>query len=104
MGAFNAFKFITTHPLTYDRILSALSRFVRWQFPSRFSPIDIIIILFERVSKLIMRSGVIGVAGNSYVGQHGFNDMPFTVNLLEDTDLSIDIGSNIGSETPTGGV
>ena len=90
-------SFITSHPLTRDRPLSAIGRFVRWQVESRLKPE----VEFDWIegSKLIVRNGMTGATGNIYCGLHEFADMAFLLHFLRPGDLFVDVGANIGSYT-----
>lgn len=88
-------SFITSHPLTRDRPMSAIGRFVRWQIESRLKEE----VEFEWIegSKLIVRNGMTGATGNIYCGLHEFADMAFLLHFLRQGDLFVDVGANIGS-------
>lgn len=90
-------SFITSHPLTRDRPLAAIGRFVRWQIESRLKKE----VEFEWIegSKLIVRNGMTGATGNIYCGLHEFADMAFLLHFLRPGDLFVDVGANIGSYT-----
>lgn len=90
-------SFITSHPLTRDRPLSAIGRFVRWQVESRLKQE----VEFDWIegSKLIVRNGMTGATGNIYCGLHEFADMAFLLHFLRQGDLFVDVGANIGSYT-----
>jgi FkbM family methyltransferase len=89
--------FLTRHPLTADRPLAALRRFVAWQVRSRvYRETE-----FHWIggSKLIVRRGMTGATGNIYCGLHEFADMAFLLHFLRPQDLFGDIGANVGSYT-----
>ena len=90
-------SFITSHPLTRDRPLAAIARFVRWQIESRLKEE----VEFEWIegAKLIVRNGMTGATGNIYCGLHEFADMAFLLHFLRPGDLFVDVGANIGSYT-----
>ncbi|MBI1399408.1 FkbM family methyltransferase [Hyphomonas sp.] len=90
-------SFITSHPLTRDRPLAAIARFVRWQIESRFKR-DVIFDWVEG-AKLVVRNGMTGATGNIYCGLHEFADMGFLLHFLRPGDLFVDVGANIGSYT-----
>ncbi|MCZ8371095.1 MAG: FkbM family methyltransferase [Porphyrobacter sp.] len=94
---FKTLSFITSHPLTRDRPLSAIGRFVRWQVVSRLKQE----VKFDWIegSKLIVRNGMTGATGNIYCGLHEFSDMAFLLHFLRPGDLFVDVGANIGSYT-----
>ncbi len=91
-------SFIFTHPLTRDHKLSAVWRFLKWQWVSRTFPYPFIY-PFVNDSKLIIRKGMSGATGNLYAGLHEFEDMAFLLHLLREGDFFGDIGANIGSYT-----
>lgn len=90
-------SFITSHPLTRDRPLAAIGRFVRWQVESRLKKE----VEFDWIEgqKLIVRNGMTGATGNIYCGLHEYADMAFILHVLRPGDLFIDVGANIGSYT-----
>jgi len=90
-------SFITSHPLTRDRPLAAVARFVRWQIESRLK--DEVEFDWIEGSKLIVRNGMTGATGNIYCGLHEFADMAFLLHFLRPGDLFVDVGANIGSYT-----
>jgi FkbM family methyltransferase len=49
--------------------------------------------------RLAIRHGMTGATGNIYMGLHEFCDMMVMLHLLNEDDLFLDIGSNIGSYT-----
>ena len=97
MSFLQTLNFITSHPLTKDRPLAALGRFVRWQVESRTRKE----VEFKWIngSKLVVRNGMTGATGNIYCGLHEFADMAFLLHFLQPDDLFVDIGANIGSYT-----
>jgi FkbM family methyltransferase len=90
-------SFIASHPLTRDRPLAAIRRFVRWQIESRLKS-DVVFDWIEG-SKLVVRNGMTGATGNIYCGLHEFADMAFLLHFLRPEDLFVDVGANIGSYT-----
>lgn len=94
---FSTISFITSHPLTRDRPLAALSRFARWQVESRLKRE----ILFDWIdgARLVVRNGMTGATGNIYCGLHEFADMAFVLHFLRPDDLFIDVGANVGTYT-----
>lgn len=96
MSLFSTLKSITNHPLNNQRKISALIRFLNWQFGSRINPFPIIY-PFTNKAKLIISKSMAGATGNLYCGLHEYNDMAFLLHFLRKTDLFIDIGANIGS-------
>ncbi len=95
-------NFIIQHPLSKNRILPSLSRYVRWQIGSRLVP-GPVATKFVNDSMLLAKPGMTGATGNVYVGLHEFEDMAFLLHFLRPDDLFIDIGANIGSYTVLAG-
>jgi FkbM family methyltransferase len=91
-------KFILQHPLNQGRTLSALMRFLIWQFSSRIWPKPRAI-SFVDGTRLWMRKGWTGVNGNLYTGLHEFEDMAFLLHFLGEEDVFADVGANMGSYT-----
>jgi FkbM family methyltransferase len=90
-------NFITDHPLTRDRPLAALGRFMRWQITSRLR--EEILVNWLEGARLAARNGMTGATGNIYCGLHEFTDMAFVLHVLQPGDLFVDAGANIGSYT-----
>lgn len=98
MSLKSTINFITNHPLTKNKKVSTVIRFLKWQLFSRIIPYPIIY-TFIGNSKLIIKKGMAGATGNYYVGLHEFVDMSFLLHALTDSDTFVDIGANIGSYT-----
>jgi FkbM family methyltransferase len=98
MSLLTTLKFLTNHPLSTDRKLQTICRFIGWQISSRLMPYPVIY-PFTVKSKLIVQKGMSGATGNLYCGLHEFNDMSFLLHLLRPADLFIDAGANIGGYT-----
>ncbi len=98
MPLLNTVRFFLQHPLSRERPLAALERFVRWQFTSRlgFGPS---VVPFVEDAHLIVSRGMSGATANIYVGLHEYDDMAFLLHVLRPQDLFVDIGANIGSYT-----
>jgi FkbM family methyltransferase len=97
MSMIKTFDFIVSHPLNHGERLKALSRFIGWQFRSRFQGE----VIFEWIggAKLAVRRSMTGATGNIYCGLHEYRDMSFLLHLLTRNDLFVDVGANIGSYT-----
>ena len=93
----NTLSFIIGHPLTRDRPVAAVWRFIRWQIKSRLKH-EVQFVWIEG-ARLIVRNGMAGATGNIYCGLHEFADMAFVLHLLRAGDLFVDVGANIGSYT-----
>ncbi|NJO91938.1 MAG: FkbM family methyltransferase [Chloroflexia bacterium] len=96
-------NYILKHPLNKKHQLSALLRFVKWQFISRICPYPVIVPFAEK-SKLILKKGLTGATGNHYCGLHEFEDMAFVLHFLKTDDTFVDVGANVGSYTLLGAV
>lgn len=90
-------RFIASHPLTRDRKLAALLRFVRWQLEIRLR--SEIVVPWIGGTRLAVRRGMHGATGNIYCGLHDYTEMAFMLHLLRPGDLFADIGANVGSYT-----
>ena len=88
---------ITKHPLTRERPLGAVWRFLRWQLESRLREE----VEFDWIvgARLAVRNGMTGATGNIYCGLHEFVDMALLLHMLRPGDLFVDVGANIGSYT-----
>jgi FkbM family methyltransferase len=98
MGLLGTLRFLAEHPLTADRRVRTLARFLRWQLASRLAP-GPIAVDFVASARLLVSRGMTGATGNIYVGLHEFEDMAFLLHLLRPTDLFVDVGANVGSYT-----
>jgi len=98
MSLIRTLDFIARHPLNRKRPLRAVTRFATWQIASRLAPGDI---LFEWINgaRAIVRRGDSGFTGNIYCGLHEFEDMAYVLHVLDDSDLFVDVGANVGSYT-----
>lgn len=98
MGLLNNYRFIANHPLTRDRKINALGRWLRWQIGSRVMGWPVAV-PFVNDTRLLVKPGMTGATGNIYCGLHEFEDMAFVLHFLRPGDLFVDIGANIGSYT-----
>lgn len=94
----NTYRFLRSHPLTRERTLPAIGRFVRWQVASRLMGGEFAM-PWVNGTVLLMARGRTGATGNWYAGLHEFPDMGFVLHLLRPGDLFMDVGANIGSFT-----
>jgi FkbM family methyltransferase len=92
----STYRFLSRHPLTRDRKLQSLARWLRWQIGSRALG-HAAAIPFVDQTRLLVKSGMTGATGNVYCGLHEFEDMAFVLHLLRPGDLFVDVGANIGS-------
>jgi len=91
-------KYIIYHPLTKDRPIKGILRFLQWQIISRLNAGSHIHSWFSGL-KLSVKRGMHGATGCIYVGLPEFEDMSFLLHFLREDDLFIDIGANVGSYT-----
>jgi FkbM family methyltransferase len=90
--------FIVKHPLTKDRKLASIVRFLAWQTESRLRKRAAVIDWIDG-SKFFARNGETGLTGNIYTGLHEFVDMGFLLHFVRSEDLFVDVGANAGSYT-----
>lgn len=95
---FTTLKFILEHPLTRQRKVSAIRRWVNWQVGSRLVP-GPVAVNFVNKMMLLVSPGMTGATGNVYAGLHEFPDMAFALHLLRRGDLFVDVGANVGTYT-----
>lgn len=98
MGLLDTYRFIAVHPLTCDRKVDALIRWLRWQLGGRLLGWPVVV-PFVGQTRLLVRPGMTGATGNIYCGLHEFEDMAFALHFLRPDDLFVDVGANIGSYT-----
>ena len=84
------------HPLWRKQRLSPFLRFARLQLIFAIGEKKIYL---KWINNLILplEKGDTGLTGNYYLGLHEFEDMAFTIHLLRENDLFIDVGANHGS-------
>lgn len=96
MGIFNTLSFIINHPLNRKNRASALWNFLKWQVGSRLVPGEVVYEWVDGV-KFFVRPGETGLTQNVYTGLQEFEDMAFILHYVNQNDLFIDVGSNVGS-------
>lgn len=89
-------KFITQHPLTRDNKVKALMNFVRWQIGSRLIAKQVVVPWVED-AKFITGRGETGLTGNIYTGFMEYEDMVFLLHALQDDEIFVDVGANVGA-------
>jgi FkbM family methyltransferase len=92
------FKFINKHPFASRHLISAYSRFCKWQCQSLLSK-NLIKKRFVGGVNFYAKKGLTGITGNIYCGLHEFEDMSFLLHFLREEDTFFDIGANVGSYT-----
>jgi len=98
MGYLHTLRWVTGHPLTHAKPVSAISRYIRWQFGSRILK-QKVIYPWVNDTRLVVGLGDTGLTGNIYCGLHEFEDMSFILHALRATDCFVDVGANCGSYT-----
>ncbi|HKU40260.1 MAG TPA: FkbM family methyltransferase [Polyangiales bacterium] len=91
-------RFLFQHPLSSQKPIDAVVRYMRWQLGSRLSP-GPIVVDFAEDARLLVRPGMTGATGNVYAGLHEYEDMAFVLHVLRPGDLFVDVGANVGSYT-----
>jgi FkbM family methyltransferase len=98
MSLTSTLRFIIQHPLNKKRKIKALANFARWQISSRFCP-GAIIYNWVGGARVIVQAGETGFTQNIYCGLHEYTDMAYVLHVMNEDDLFIDVGANIGSYT-----
>jgi len=98
MSLLKTLGFIVQHPLNRSRRINALIKFARWQISSRIA-LGAIVYNWLEESRIIVYQGEAGFTQNIYCGLHEFADMAYVLHVLNEEDLFIDVGANIGSYT-----
>lgn len=98
MSLARTLRFIVNSPLNSDKKVGALIRYFKWQVGSRLVP-GKVLVNWVNDSKIIVSPGETGLTGNVFTGLHEFQDMAFVLHALNDTDLFVDVGANVGSYT-----
>ena len=99
MALFNILNLIWNHPLNRGNRLKAISRFIRWQIASILLPEFVFSMPFVSNTRLLISKGMTGATGNWYCGIHELNEMGFVLHVLNEGDVFVDVGANIGSYT-----
>jgi FkbM family methyltransferase len=86
-----------THPLNTKKI-SAIQRFIIWQFKARIIK-GVHVHPWIEGSSFYVKKGEHGLTSNIYTGLCEFSDMGFLLHLLKQGDLFVDVGANSGSYT-----
>lgn len=84
------------HPLARRTgLVAAWLRLIRWQLAQRLMPNAMVLPLADD-SVLLTERGSAGATGNWYFGLMEPQDMGFTLHLLRDDALFVDVGANVG--------
>ncbi|MBN1250743.1 MAG: FkbM family methyltransferase [Bacteroidales bacterium] len=94
----NILKFILNHPIGKKRKFKTFFRFLKWQIFSKVFDYKVIV-PYVANSKLILKKSLHSATANYYVGLQEFEEMAFTLHLLNKNDIFCDIGANIGIYT-----
>lgn len=102
MSMLHTVRYIWNHPLNAGKKLSALSRFIRWQMGSRLvnGPVAV---KFVDNSRLLVATGMHGATMSIYSGLQEFEDMAFVLHFLNEKDIFVDVGANVGTYTVLAG-
>ena len=95
---FNLLRFVLNHPLNTRHKWRTIQRVLAWQIASRLMTGPIAFPFVEN-SKLFAKRGMTGATGNYYCGLHEVSDMAFVLHALQQNELFLDVGANIGSYT-----
>lgn len=98
MSMLHTIRYIWNHPLNAGKKLNALSRFVRWQVGSRLVR-GAVAVNFVDSSRLLIAAGMHGATMSIYTGLQEFEDMAFVLHFLNETDMFVDVGANVGTYT-----
>jgi FkbM family methyltransferase len=94
----NILKFIKKHPLTREKKINTIIKFLRWQVGARLVGRKVIVPWVEE-SRFIAEIGETGLTGNLYAGFLEYKDMLFLLHALQSDEIFIDVGANIGAYT-----
>jgi FkbM family methyltransferase len=98
MSVLRLIRRVASSPINRDHKVAALWRFAKWQVGSRLVPGKVLVDWIDG-AKFIAGRGEHGLTGNIYNGLHEFHDMAYVLHALNDADLFIDVGANVGSYT-----
>ena len=91
-------KYIINHPSNYNHKLSSIIAFFKWQFSSRLKKTKTLIDWVDN-TKFLAANGDTGLTGNIYCGFMEYEEMSFLLHFIKKTDISFDIGANVGAYT-----
>jgi FkbM family methyltransferase len=95
---FKTINYIIKQPLTKDRPVSAMLRFLKWQIIGHIIKHDRVYPWIDN-AKFYYSPSQWGISGNIYTGLLEFEDMAFLLHTLKKGDLFVDVGANHGSYT-----
>jgi FkbM family methyltransferase len=93
----HVWRFASAHPVTRDRPLGALARFVGYQLRIRLT--GRVVHPWIANASLLMRPSMRGATGNIYYGVDELPEMGFLLHFLRQGDLFFDVGANVGTYT-----
>jgi len=88
-------KYIIGHPLGRRHKIKSVSRFISWQLSHYLNPGEKTVSFFNG-AKMIVRKNDTGVTGNIYVGIQDFYELSFALHFLDEKDIFVDVGANVG--------
>lgn len=88
-------KYIIAHPLGRRHKIKSVSRFISWQLRHYLKPGEKSVSFFNG-AKMIVKKNDTGVTGNIYVGIHDFYELSFGLHFLDEKDIFVDVGANVG--------
>ncbi len=91
-------RFIASHPLNEGERLSAVLKFIRYQFATRLFDSKFLVD-WVNDAKFIVSKGETGLTGNLYCGLMEYQYMGFLLHYLRRDDKFYDIGANVGAYT-----
>ncbi len=91
-------KTITSHPLTENNKLAALTRFVKRGIILRLCKYPIAY-PFIHPAKLLVEKGMSSADLQIFTGLYDYHEMLFILHALNENDLFVDVGANIGVYT-----
>ena len=98
MNLLRILKFIAAHPLNRGGRLSAVLKFIRYQFATYLFESKFLV-NWVNDTKFIVSKGETGLTGNLYCGLMEYEDMSFLLHYLKSDDQFYDIGANVGAYT-----
>jgi FkbM family methyltransferase len=88
-------RYIIAHPLGRRHKIKAISRFISWQLSHYLNSGEKSVSFFNG-AKMIVKKNDTGVTGNIYVGIHDFYELSFALHFLDEKDIFVDVGANVG--------
>lgn len=98
MKILNTINFILNHRLNSDKKLKVLFKYIYWQFLSKIFKRNRVI-NYGTKTRLIIKDGYTSATGCYYCGLIEFEIMGFILHFLNENDLFIDVGANVGTFT-----